>query len=203
MLLPNYFIDYDENFLDEAEVMALRDIVASHHQVLIETFPSNYSATPDTSLTGRYEYFNWLNVKSFSDILEDKLIEKIRKLHPTWKDVFIQCWANTFGPSDNIGWHCHSTDSNRQFFVSHIFLGGADTSTLYIDPETHQLTEIPNKVGAISVIPSNVYHCSTPNLTLDNMRISIAVDIYNADDQTPDDLFVMDKKIWRYKRVKT
>lgn len=196
-----FFIDYDHEFLTKEEAALLELEVAKHYEYIVNTFPTNYKSAPERSLTGRYKYVNWLHLDAFRDIFEPKIIKKVKDLKPDWKSAYIQCWANNFANNESIGWHYHKTNlDDGKFMVGHVFLGGADTSTLYIDPEDKSVVNVPNNAGALSVIPNNVYHCSTPN-TGDGMRVTIALDVYNVDLMEPEIQDDIKKQFWRFVRL--
>jgi len=201
----SFFVDYQEGFLTEEECNVLRDQIHKHYDYIINTFPTRYPSAPTHSLTGRHEFFNWLYIHQFQQILEPKLLAKIKEIKPNCDDVFVQCWVNTFMEGDNMDWHCHRvSDDAPDFTVCHVFLGGANTSTIYMDPDDEDnLVKVKNKKGAFSSIGPDVYHSSTPNLRKDgSVRMSIAIDFYDVSDMDSSQLYDMEKRVWRYKRFK-
>lgn len=193
-----FFIDYDSEFLTKEEAETLELVVAQHYEHIVNTFPTHYKTAPESSLTGRYKYVNWLHLDVFRDIFGPKITKKIRELKPEWKTAYIQCWANNFACNESIGWHRHKHVSDAdKFIVGHVFLGGADTSTLYISPDDGSIVNVPNEVGGLSVIPNDVYHCSTPNIG-DGIRVTIAVDVYNIDAMDIEFQDYIKKQFWRF-----
>ena len=135
--------------------------------------PDRYVGTNDNSLTGRYEYFNFLNIRSINSIVAPKL-----------KEIFgpcvVQCWANIFRHGEGIDEHKHIYDTNtNQFLVAsgNIFLYGDPNIGTYYEGVKHN-----NKLGELSLFPSDMLHGVPKNETND-MRISMAIDVHTGPEQ--------------------
>jgi len=203
MNLKNEIVVVDD-FLTKEEVREVRDIVFYYANSIKEWFPNQYAAAPENALTGRYAYFNLLGIKEFADVLEGKILNVIKSACPTWTNAWVQCWANDFHYGQSIGWHTHnSLDSEvsvDDYLVANLFCGGADTETLYINPNDNSIIHVPNKDGCLTLLNSMIWHCSTPNLGEDT-RLSIALDIYNGDTKSETSREFLRSHPWRFKQV--
>jgi hypothetical protein len=165
------------DFLTQEECDTIVNKILSLEDAVKRLGPDIYDGTSEDSLTGRYEYFNYLNVPEINTILEPKL-----------KEIFgpcvLQCWANIFRQGEGIEAHTHFIDDDPVYIERHgatgnIFLyGDPTTGTYYNFPDLDPLNvKYDNKVGELSLFTPTLLH-GVPKNTTDDMRISMAIDVH-------------------------
>ena len=165
------------DFLTQEECDTIVNKILSLEDTVKKLGPDIYPGTSENSLTGRYKYFNYLNVPEINTILEPKL-KKL--LGP----CVLQCWANILRPGEGIDEHRHFDSDPVDYIERHgltgnIFLyGDPTTGTYYNLPEFVPLhVKYDNKVGELSLFTPTLYHGVCKNTTSD-MRISMAIDVH-------------------------
>ena len=165
------------DFLTQTECDTIVNKILSLEDAVKRLGPDIYSGTSNDSLTGRYKYFNYLNVPEINTILEPKL-KKL--LGP----CIVQCWANIFRQGEGIGGHIHFIDHDHAYIERHgltgnIFLyGDPTTGTYYNFPKLSPLSvKYDNKVGELSLFTPTLFH-GVPKNTTGDMRISMAIDVH-------------------------
>jgi len=161
----NLLTSEESNIIAE-RVLALEDKVK-------QLGPDIYGATKDNSLTGRYYCFNFLIDETIGSIM-------IPKLRNIFGPCVVQCWANTYRKGEGILKHCHhSGNVPSDFFgVANIFLRGDPTIGIYYEGVKHN-----NKIGEMAIFSPGTLH-SVPENPTDNIRITMALDIYIADEDS-------------------
>ena len=164
------------DFLTQEECDTIVHEILSLEDAVKRLGPDQYIGTSEDSLTGRYKYFNYLNVPKINTILEPKL-----------KNLFgpcvLQCWANILRPGEGIEGHTHfggagTAYTERYGTSGNIFLYGDPTiGTYYNFPKLSPLSvKYDNKVGELSLFTPTLFHGVYKNTT-DDMRISMAIDV--------------------------
>jgi len=165
------------DFLTQIECDTIVNKILSLEGAVKRLGPDIYDGTSEDSLTGRYQYFNFLNVHEINTILE-----------PNLKELFgpcvLQCWANILRPGECIEGHRHFCDiptsyAERHGVTGNIFLyGDPTTGTYYNFPELGPFhVKYDNKVGELSLFTPTLFHGVSKNTT-DDMRISMAIDVH-------------------------
>jgi hypothetical protein len=164
------------DFLTQEECDTIVHEILSLEDAVKRLGPDQYIGTSEDSLTGRYKYFNYLNVPKINTILEPKL-KKL--LGP----CVLQCWANILRPGEGIEGHTHFGGAGTAYTERHgtsgnIFLYGDPTiGTYYNFPKLSPLSvKYDNKVGELSLFTPTLFHGVYKNTT-DDMRISMAIDV--------------------------
>ena len=164
------------DFLTQEECDTIVNKILSLEDAVKRLGPDIYDGTSEDSLTGRYKYFNYLNVPEINTILEPKLKE-------LFGPCILQCWANILRPGEGIDEHRHFGSADPVFIERHgvtgnIFLYGDPTiGTYYNFPELDPLhVKYDNKVGELSLFTPTLFHGVYKNITGD-MRISMAIDV--------------------------
>ena len=98
------------DFLTQIECDTIVNEILSLEDAVKRLGPDTYGeGTSEDSLTGRYEYFNYLNIRSINTIICPKL-----------KEIFgpcvVQCWANIFRQGEGIDDHKHIYDEYYKKF---------------------------------------------------------------------------------------
>ena len=164
------------DFLTQEECDTIVHEILSLEDAVKRLGPDQYTGTSKDSLTGRYKYFNYLNVPKINTILEPKL-----------KNLFgpcvLQCWANILRPGEGIEGHTHfggagTAYTERYGTSGNIFVYGDPTiGTYYNFPKLSPLSvKYDNKVGELSLFTPTLFHGVYKNTT-DDMRISMAIDV--------------------------
>jgi hypothetical protein len=161
------------DFLTQKECDIIVREILSLESAVKRLGPDIYPRTSEDSLTGRYQYFNYLNIRSIKNIICPKLKEIIGP-------CVVQCWANIFRQGEGIDDHEHLYDKFKnplQLTMSgNIFLYGDPTIGTYYEGVKHD-----NKVGELSLFPATLLH-GVPKNTSGDMRISMAIDVYMGDE---------------------
>ena len=147
------------------EILSLEDAVK-------RLGPDIYGGTSGDSLTGRYLYYNFLNIPEMNTILEPKLKE-------LFGPCVVHCWVNIFRQGEGIDEHRHISDKSTNTVLTasgNIFLYGDPTTGTYYEGVKHD-----NKVGELSLFPSDMLH-GVPKNTTGDMRISMAIDVHTGDE---------------------
>ena len=159
------------DFLTQEECDTVVREILSLENAVKRLGPDEYEGTSEDSLTGRYEYFNYLNIRSINTIICPKL-----------KEIFgpcvVQCWANIFRQGEGIDEHRHIEDKNVNTVLKasgNIFLYGDPTTGTYYEGVKHD-----NKVGELSLFSPDMLH-GVPKNTTGDMRISMAIDVHTGD----------------------
>ena len=165
------------DFLTQEECDTIVNKILSLEDAIKRLGPDIYGGTSEDSLTGRYSYFNFLDVPEINIILEPKL-KKL--LGP----CVVQCWANILRQGEGIDEHRHFGDiptsyAERHGATGNIFLyGDPTTGTYYNFPELSPLSvKYDNKVGELSLFTPTLFH-GVPKNTTGDMRISMAIDVH-------------------------
>ena len=165
------------DFLTQEECDTIVREILSLEDAVKRLGPDIYDGTSEDSLTGRYKYFNYLNVPEINTILEPKLKE-------LFGPCVIQCWANILRQGEGIGEHRHFDGDDPAYIERHgatgnIFLyGDPTTGTYYNFPEMGPLhVKYDNKVGELSLFTPTLFH-GVPKNTTGDMRISMAIDVH-------------------------
>ena len=165
------------DFLTQEECDTIVNKILSLEDTVKRLGPDIYGGTSEDSLTGRYSYFNFLDVPEINIILEPKL-KKL--LGP----CVVQCWANILRQGEGIDEHRHFNGAPANYIERHgltgnIFLyGDPTTGTYYNFPEFGPLSvKYDNKVGELSLFTPTLFHGVHKNTTGD-MRISMAIDVH-------------------------
>ena len=165
------------DFLSQEECDTIVNKILSLEDTVKKLGPDIYGGTSKDSITGRYQYFNYLNVPEINTILEPKL-KKL--LGP----CIVQCWANILRQGEGIDEHTHFDGAPENYIERHgatgnIFLyGDPTTGTYYCFPELGLLNvKYDNKVGELSLFRPTLIHGVRKNTTGD-MRISMAIDVH-------------------------
>ena len=161
------------DFLTQIECDTIVNEILSLEDAVKRLGPDTYGeGTSEDSLTGRYKYFNYLNIRSINTIICPKL-----------KEIFgpcvVQCWANIFRQGEGIDEHRHISDKSTNTVLTasgNIFLYGDPTTGTY-----YESVKYDNKVGELSLFPSDMLHGVPKNITGD-MRISMAIDVHTGDE---------------------
>jgi len=158
-----------KNFLTEDECEMIANFILENEEYVKGLGPDNYSGTSSNSLTGRYQYFNYLNYKP-CDILIDRL-----KYH--FGECIVQCWANIFRENECIKPHFHG----EGFISANIFLSGDSTTGTYYDG----IGLLENEKGSLVYFDSKLIHYTRKNKT-DFPRITLAMDIFTNSENFSD-----------------
>ena len=165
------------DFLTQEECDTIVNKILSLEDAVKRLGPDIYGGTSEDSLTGRYKYFNYLNVPEINTILEPKLKE-------LFGPCVLQCWANILRQGEGIGEHRHFDGDDPAYIERHgatgnIFLyGDPTTGTYYNFPDLDPLNvKYDNKVGELSLFTPTLFHGVSKNTTGD-MRISMAIDVH-------------------------
>ena len=165
------------DFLTQEECDTIVNKILSLEDAIKRLGPDIYGGTSEDSLTGRYSYFNFLDVPEINIILEPKL-KKL--LGP----CVVQCWANILRQGEGIDEHRHFDGAPTNYIERHgltgnIFLyGDPTTGTYYNFPELSPLSvKYDNKVGELSLFTPTLFH-GVPKNTTGDMRISMAIDVH-------------------------
>jgi hypothetical protein len=173
------FAYYDASFLSLDEAAKIKDIILNLEQEVKNKYPSVYPLAPPDALTGRYPFFNWLNVPEFNEIVAPKLAAVLPNVLPYSGGSAVQCWANTLRKNEGIGWHRHAANPSRgiYFLCAHLFIDGAgvDSATSYF--VDGKIVSVPNKVGSFSVFEHTLYHAVSLRDSA-TTRISVAMDLH-------------------------
>ena len=160
------------DFLTQEECDTIVREILSLENVVKRLGPDIYTGTSEDSLTGRYHCFNYLTINSINTIICPKL-----------KEIFgpcvVQCWANIFRQGEGILEHKHNYDKDynpTSMTSGNIFLYGDPTTGTYYEDVKHD-----NKVGELSIFPSDMLH-GVPKNTTGDIRISMAIDVYMGDE---------------------
>lgn len=138
------------------------------------------------SLTGKYRFYNifsWTEepAVAFTKFVVDQYRKFLKEfgLHepPTWG----RCWANVLRNGQSIGSHNHGCHS-YSYLSGHFVIAAEGTGTYYQNPAdlTHHREE--NTPGRLTFFPSYLRHW-TDNYTGTSERITIAFDLYIADEE--------------------
>ena len=160
------------DFLTQTECDTIVREILSLEDAVKRLGPDIYSGTSNDSLTGRYKYFNYLNIRSINTII----CPKLKKM---FGPCVVQCWANIFRQGEGIDEHRHILDKRDNAVLigsGNIFLYGDPTTGTYYEGVKHD-----NKVGELSFFPSDMLH-GVPKNTTGDMRISMAIDIHAGDE---------------------
>ena len=164
------------DFLTQIECDTIVNEILSLEDAVKRLGPDEYVGTSEDSLTGRYKYFNYLNVPEINTILEPKLKE-------LFGPCVLQCWANILRQGEGIEAHTHFINDDPVYIERHgatgnIFLyGNPTTGTYYNFPELGPLhVKYDNKVGELSLFTPTLIH-GVPKNTTGDMRISMAIDV--------------------------
>tara|TARA_B110000483_G_scaffold9623_1_gene11423 strand:+ start:79 stop:648 length:570 start_codon:yes stop_codon:yes gene_type:complete len=163
---------YDILTNDESETLV--EYIIKMEDYVKSRGPDTYDKSSDNSLTGRHYCFNFLSIK----VIRMILVPKIKNI---FGSCIVQCWGNTLRKGESIGEHCHCDDKNVQKLSGHvaavnIFLYGDVNIGTYYENVKHI-----NKIGQLTVIPVDMMH-HVPTNNSDDIRISIALDIYKPVD---------------------
>jgi hypothetical protein len=159
------------DFLTQEECDIIVREILSLESAVKRLGPDIYPKTSEDSLTGRYAFFNYLNIRSINTIICPKLKE-------LFGPCVVQCWANIFRQDEGIGEHRHIYNESDNIALTasgNIFLYGDPTIGTYYEGVKHD-----NKVGELSLFPSTLLHGVPKNTTCD-MRISMAIDVHTGD----------------------
>ena len=185
------------DFLTQIECDTIVNEILSLESAVKRLGPDIYPGTSEDSLTGRYEYFNFLNVPEINTILEPKL-KKL--LGP----CVVQCWANILRQGEGIDEHRHFDGAPTNYIERHgltgnIFLyGDPTTGTYYKFPELGPFqVKYDNKVGELSLFTPTLFHGVYKNTTGD-MRISMAIDVHRDLTEDMIKLHMSDKRLVFY-----
>jgi hypothetical protein len=185
------------DFLSQEECDTIVNKILSLEDTVKKLGPDIYPGTSEDSLTGRYKYFNYLNVPEINTILEPKL-KKL--LGP----CVLQCWANILRPGEGIDEHTHfggvgTAYAERHGATGNIFLyGDPTTGTYYKFPELGPFqVKYDNKVGELSLFTPTLFHGVYKNTTGD-MRISMAIDVHRDLTEDMIKLHMSDKRLVFY-----
>ena len=169
------------DFLTQEECDTIVNKILSLEGAVKRLGPDIYDGTSEDSLTGRYQYFNFLNVHEINTILEPKLKE-------LFGPCVLQCWANILRQGEGIGEHRHFDGDDPAYIERHgatgnIFLyGDPTTGTYYNFPELDPIrVKYDNKVGDLSLFTPTLSH-GVPKNTTGDMRISMAIDVRVGDE---------------------
>ena len=159
------------DFLTQKECDTIVREILSLESAVKRLGPDIYPGTSEDSLTGRYQYFNYLNIHSIKNIICPKLKE-------LFGPCVVQCWANILRQGEGIDEHKHLTDMTprlqRECTIGNIFLYGDPTIGTYYEGVKHD-----NKIGELSLFPASLLHGVPKNKTGD-MRISMAIDVHHT-----------------------
>ena len=165
------------DFLTQEECDTIVNKILSLEDTVKRLGPDIYGGTSEDSLTGRYSYFNFLDVPEINIILEPKL-KKL--LGP----CVVQCWANILRQGEGIDEHRHFDGAPTNYIERHgltgnIFLyGDPTTGTYYNFTEFGSIrVKYDNKVGELSLFTPTLFH-GVPKNTTGDMRISMAIDVH-------------------------
>ena len=168
--MKNNFL-FKKVILNNDELNFIKDYILEHEDEIKKLGPDDYVGTSDNSLTGRHKCFNWLTTP-IGDILIPKLRNVFKELKLTYP-IGVQCWANTFRYDEGITKHSHG---DWKFLCSNLFLDGpTDIGTYYFEESNWNKYE--SVKGELTLFNSLLGHY-VPNNKTDNIRMSIAMDIY-------------------------
>ena len=187
---------YQSIILNKEECNFIKEYILKNEEKVKSLGPDVFRGTADNSLSGRHTIFNWLNT-DIGNILIPKIriiIKELRLQYP----IAVQCWANTFRKGEGIDKHNHSKEMN--FICSHLFIcGDENIGTHYFVEEEKQYIKRKNIQGEINVFDSKLPHY-VPNNPTDEIRISVAMDIYPSKDiglgQWDDEFLSDDKRFY-------
>ena len=172
---------YINNFLLEKECEIIGDYVLKNESILMnlgeDVYGGIYSHNQKGTLTGRYVYYNCLNIDVLSSILRPK-IKRLINLFDLDESLYIQCWINTIRYGENICEHKHISDDETHVYASgNIFISGdSNPGTNFYYPD--EIKNFKNKPGALQLFHPGIPHGVKTYLNND-VRISIAFDIGN------------------------
>jgi len=166
-----------ENFLSKNECESISNFILENEEYVKSLGPDNYSGTSNDSLTGRFEYFNYLYYQP-GDIL-------ISKLKNYFGKCIVQCWANIFRKGECIKPHFHG----EGFISANIFLFGDYKTGTYYDG----IGLLENQKGSLVYFDSKLIHYTRKNKT-NIPRITLAMDIFTS----PVDLNIFKENPNRY-----
>jgi hypothetical protein len=158
------FLTLEESNIISSRILFLEDDVK-------KLGPDLFDLTSSNSLSGRHWCFNFLS----DEIIGSIIIPKLRNI---FGSCLVQCWANTFRKGEGIGNHCHNTTSQKNYYAAgNIFLRGDPSIGTYYEGVKHI-----NKVGELSLISGLMHHFVPPNPT-DDIRVTMAIDVYIGGDE--------------------
>lgn len=168
---------YKKVILNESECKFIVNYILENENKIKNLGPDIYGGTGEDSLTGRYPYFNYLNVPEINLIIVPKLKKIFSKLQLEYP-IYIQCWANTYRYGDFIKPHKHSDCGS--FISANLFLQGdiCPGTSYYFNNKVENEKIIKNKLGEFISFKSDLLHSVKPYNGKD-VRITMAFDIHS------------------------
>lgn len=170
---------------------------------LINKFPSagDGSTQLPFSLTSRYEYYNFLSIKStILESIQKHIIDNIKMCINTFNtkegknistdDLWIICWYNVLRKNENISKHAHRSlgELHKTFFSGHLTIQAENTNTYYLSLCNKYSWIGENIEGQVTIFPSYMPHYTDVTISK-SPRISIAFDVFDKR-QIADKVFV-------------
>lgn len=150
-----------ENFLSKNQCESISNFILENEEYVKSLGPDNYSATSNNSLTGRFEYLNYLYYQP-GNIL-------VPKLKNCFGECIVQCWGNIFRYGERIKPHFHG----EGFISGNIFLTGDCKIGTYYDG----IGLLENQKGSLVYFDSKLIHYTRKN-KIDIPRITLGMDIF-------------------------
>ena len=145
------------------------------------------------SLTSRYQFYNFLRLKSPAlEGLQKHIIKNIKmcinkfnekgKQIPT-NDLWVICWFNVLRKNEKISKHQHRGlwDAEKSFLSGHLTIQAESTSTHYLSLCERYAWSIENIPGQLIIFPTYLPNYTDTTLSK-NPRISVAFDVYDRKD---------------------
>ena len=142
------------------------------------------------SLTSRYQFYNFLKLKSPElKSLQKHIIKNIRMCinkfngegkHIPTHDLWIICWFNVLRKNQKIGQHRHRElwETEKSFLSGHLTLQAESTYTHYLSVCEKYAWCIENIPGELIIFPTYLPHYTDKTLSK-SPRISVAFDVYD------------------------
>jgi len=145
------------------------------------------------SLTSRYEFYNFLKLKSPAlELLQEHIIKNIKMCidkfnregkHIPTHDLWVMCWFNVLRKNQKIGQHRHRElwESEKSFLSGHLTIQAESTYTHYLSVCEKYTWSIENIPGQLIIFPTYLPHYTDKTLSKSS-RISVAFDVYDRKD---------------------
>jgi len=142
------------------------------------------------SLTSRYQFYNFLKLKSPElEGLQKHIIKNIKMCidkfnkegkHIPTNDLWVICWFNVLRQNEKIGQHRHRGlwEAEKSFLSGHLTVQAESTYTHYLSVCERYTWCIENIPGQLIIFPTYLPHYTDKTLSKSS-RISVAFDVYD------------------------